>query len=417
MLIFDQEPAAYTPAYNQSPWVVRESDSSGTDSEWRMQVEVFDGNTPVSTLAATFILRFRANSNRRVVFDPSKILQSLISYDHSPITSGFGWEVCANSIQWYSITWKSQRYISGAWVTQNQFTKARKCVWNAALNVMSFINYDQNEFVSFQGVSPEPLNTYLPTIRDIGSSESLFVHFISGAEEAPRVMTLTTYPLPDLQGVAMATQNDVNPFAYFTLFPSLDGNEYTRHRVRAGIGTKDYALMVSPPSFVGVQSYKVDFYSTGSATPTTFAFNINNCSKYEPTRLHWLNKLGGFEAYTFKLKSQTEDKAVAETFVKQHNELSDSGQYGYGYQSSGRTVYHKRIETTRTINSDNLTDAELEWLRGLISSPVVFIEQDSVFIAVTLDTKSWKQKRGVQDGVFQIEVELRASLDSYTQSQ
>lgn len=420
MLIFDQEPAAYTPAYNQSPWVVRESDSSGSDSEWRMQVEVFDGNTPVSTLAATFILRFRANSGRRVVFDPSKVLQSLLSYDHSPMTTTYApWGLCENSIQWYSITWKSQKYISGAWVTQNQFTKERKCVWNAAQTMLSFISYNQNNYVSFQNDPPIPLVTYQPTIRDIGSAESMFVHFISGDEQAPVSLTLTKYPLPDLQGTPLAADPvQANPFGLsFTGLPSIDGNEYTRHRVRAGVGTRDFANMLSPPSFVGVQSYKVDFLSTGSATPLTFSFNINDCSKYASTRLHWLNDLGGFEAYTFKLKSQTEDRVMRENFVKQHNELTSAGVYGYGFQSAGRVVYHTRVEEYRTISTDNLTDDEMEWLRGLISSPAVFIEAGNVFVPVIVDTKKWMQKRGVQDGVFQLEVDIRGVLDNYTQSQ
>jgi hypothetical protein len=57
------------------------------------------------------------------------------------------------------------------------------------------------------------------------------------------------------------------------------------------------------------------------------------------------------------------------------------------------------------------------YLRGLISSPVVFLEFQSIFIAVNLETKTWKELRGVQDGVFQIEVKFKAALDSYTQAQ
>ena len=420
MLIFEQTPPDYSPAYNQSPWVVRESDTSGTLNDWRMLVEVFDGNQPVSTLAATFTIRFRAGTDRRVVFDPSRILQNMLSYDHAPLTATYApWAICENSIQWYSITFKSQKYIAGKWVTQNQFTNPRKCVYNASMPVYAFIGMSANEHVSYQGSSPVPLTSYLPTICDISSTESMFVHFLSGDEQAPVSMTLTKYPLPNLQGTPLtADPVYVNPFGLsFTAFPAVSGNEYTRRRVRAGVGTKDFDAIASPPSFVGVQSYKVDFLSTGSATPTTFAFNINNCSKYTPTRLHWLNTLGGFDAYTFKLKSSLEDEIKRETYVQQPNVLSSTGNYGYAYQSRGRTEYHTRIESTQTINSDNLTDDEMIYLRGLISSPVVFLEFQTVFIAVNLETKTWKELRGVQDGVFQIEVKFKAALDSYTQAQ
>jgi len=420
MLIFEQTPPDYSPAYNQSPWVVRESDTSGTLNDWRMLVEVFDGNQPVSVLAATFTIRFRAGTDRRVVFDPSRILQNMLSYDHAPLTATYApWDICENSIQWYSITWKSQKYISGVWVTQNQFTPARKCVWNASFAAYDFLSYSESGYISEQGEQPHALVTYRPTIRDIGSDESMFVHFISEDEQAPVSMTLTKYPLPDLQGTPLAADPVyVNPFGLsFTLYPAVTGNEYTRRRVRAGVGTKDLALIASPPSFVGVQSYKIDFLSTGSATPTTFAFNINNCSKYAPTRLHWLNTLGGFDAYTFKLKSSTEDKIKREKYMQQPNVLTSAGAYGYNYQSRGHTEYYTRIDTTQKISSDNLTDAEMLWMRELIASPVVFIESGSVFVAVVLETDTWKELRGVQDGVFQIEVEFKAALDSYRQAQ
>ena len=232
-------------------------------------------------------------------------------------------------------------------------------------------------------------------------------------------MQLTKYPLPDLQGTPLTLDPlQVNPFGLsFTAYPAVAGNEFTRHRVRAGIGTRDFSLMASPPSFVGVQSYKVDFLSTGSATPLTFAFNITDCSKYTPIRLHWLNPYGGFDAYTFKLKSQLEESIKRETFVQQHNKLSAAGTYGYTYDSRGRTEYYTRLDTSVTVNSDNLTDAEWAWLKGLVNSPVAFVEDGANFASIVIDAKKWQLKRGVQDGVFQLELDYRTALASYTQAQ
>tara|TARA_R110000868_G_scaffold201242_1_gene448816 strand:- start:3730 stop:4992 length:1263 start_codon:yes stop_codon:yes gene_type:complete len=420
MLIFDQEPSEYTPAYNQSPWVVRESDASGTLNDWRMQVEVFNGNTPVSTLAATFILRFRANSNRRVVFDPSRVMQGFMSYDHTKQTPTYApWGLCENSIQWYSITWKSQKYEAGKWVTKSQFTKPRKCLFNGVSPTIAFLSYNQNDYLCVQNAAPKALTSYNPTIRDIGSAESQWVHFLAKDEQAPISLQLTKYPLPNLQGTPLTLDPlQINPFGLsFTAYPAVAGNEFTRHRVRAGIGTRDFSLMASPPSFVGVQSYKVNFLSTGSATPLTFAFNITDCSKYTPIRLHWLNPYGGFDAYTFKLKSQLEESIKRETFVQQQNKLSTAGAYGYTYDSRGRTEYYTRLDTSISVSSDNLTDAEWNWLHGLVVSPVAFMEQGAEFVAITIEDKKWQLKRGVQDGVFQLELEFKTALADYTQAQ
>jgi hypothetical protein len=346
-------------------------------------------------------------------------MQGFMSYDHTAQTPNYApWGLCENSIQWYSITFKSQKYEGGIWVTKNQFTKPRKCLFNGVSPTIAFLTYNQSDYLCVQNAAPKALTGYNPTIRDIGSLESQWVHFLAKDEQAPISLQLTKYPLPDLQGTPLTLDPlQVNPFAFFTAFPSVEGNEFTRHRVRAGIGTRDFSLMNSPPSFVGVQSYKVEFLSTGSATPLTFAFNISDCSKYTPIRLHWLNAYGGFDAYTFKLKSQLEESIKRETFVQQHNKLSASGAYGYTYDSRGRTEYYTRLDTSITVNSDNLTDAEWNWLHGLVTSPVAFMEQGAEFVAITIDDKKWQLKRGVQDGVFQLEVEFKTALADYTQAQ
>jgi hypothetical protein len=348
------------------------------------------------------------------------VLKGFVSYDHGPMTSAGPWLLAPNSIHWYVVNFQSQKYIGGVWVTQNEFTPPRKCVWNAALGTLAFANYNSNSFVSLQNGLSKPLTAFTPTLYKIGTDESYWAHFLSGQAQAPISATITKYPLPDLQGTPLpADPVQANPFGLaFTGLPSIAGDEYSRPRVRVGIGPRDLAAIASPISFVGVQSYKVVFKSTttGATTDVTWSFNLSDCHKYAPTRLHWLNRSGGFDAWTFDMKSYDEDSVDRRQFKQQKNVLT-GGAYGYDIMSRGTTDYHIKVETTKTIATDNLTDAELEHLRGLIISPVVFIESGSSYVAVNVNTKSWRQKRGVQDGVFNLELEIQASLDNFSQGQ
>jgi hypothetical protein len=369
---------------------------------------------------ARFNIRFRDNTQRRVVFDASEVLKGFVSYDHGPMTSAGPWLLAPNSIHWYVVNFQSQKYIGGVWVTQNEFTPPSKCVWNAAIATVAFANYNPNSFVSLQNGLSKPLTAFTPTLYKIGTDESYWAHFLSGQAQAPISATITKYPLPDLQGTPLpADPVQANPFGLsFTGLPSVGGDEYSRPRVRIGIGPRDLAAIASPISFTGVQSYKVVFKSTttGANTDVTWSFNVDDCHKYAPTRLHWLNRSGGFDAWTFDMKSYDEDDVDRRQYKQQKNVLT-GGSYGYGLMSRGTTDYHIKVETTKTIATDNLTDAELEHLRGLIISPVVFIESGSSYVAVNVNTKSWRQKRGVQDGVFNLELEIQASLDNFMQGQ
>lgn len=418
-LVFDQQPNRYTPLYNQSPWVVRETDTSGSLNDWRMLCRVIS-LTNGTVEVARFNIRFRDNTQRRIVFDASEVLKGLVSYDHGPMTSAGPWLLAPNSIHWYVVNFQSQKYIGGKWVTQNEFTPPSKCVWNAALGTYAFVGYNPNSFVSYQNTTSKPLTAFTPNLLKIGTDESYWAHFLSGQEQAPLRFQITKYPLPNLQGTPLpADPSQANPFSLsFTGFPSVGGNEYSRPRVRVGVGPRDLAAIASPISFAGVQSYKVVFQSatTGPSTDVTWSFNVDDCHKYAPTRVHWLNRLGGFDAWTFDMKSYDEDSIDRRQYKQQKNVL-DGGTYGYGMMSRGTTDYHIKVETTQTISSDNLTDAELEHLRGLISSPVVFVEVGGGgYSSVNVNTKSWRQKRGVQDGVFNLELEIQGSLDNFMQS-
>jgi hypothetical protein len=423
-LVFDQQPNTYTPLYNQSPWVVRETDTSGSLNDWRMLCRVIS-LTNGTVEVARFNIRFRDNTQRRIVFDPSEVLKGFVSYDHGPMTSAGPWLLAPNSIHWYVVNFQSQKYTIlptgvGVWKTQNEFTPPRKCVWNAALGTVAFANYNPNSFVSYQNGLSKPLTAFTPTLYKIGTDESYWAHFLSGQAQAPISATITKYPLPDLQGTPLpADPVQANPFGLsFTGFPSVGGDEYSRPRVRVGVGPRDLAAIASPISFTGVQSYKVVFKSTttGASTDVTWSFNVSDCHKYAPTRLHWLNRSGGFDAWTFDMKSYDEDSVDRRQFKQQKNTLT-GGSYGYDIMSRGTTDYHIKVETTKTIATDNLTDAELEHLRGLIISPVVFIESGSSYVAVNVNTKSWRQKRGVQDGVFNLEMDIQGSLDNFMQGQ
>ena len=409
-IIIEQEPQAYTPAFNQSPWVIRETDVSGALGDWRMNITVIS-ETLQGQVIANHIMRFRqaADGSRRVVYDPSEIVQSFLSFDHSPLSSDGPWKIAPNSIHFYRLGISTQQYVNGRWVNNKSVQSNVRGMFNGVVNYYAFPSYNQFALVSVNGQVPRPLTAYTPTIRDIGSNESLFVHFIQGQELALKEFGITKYPLPNLQGTPLpADPTQVNPFQVFTGFPSIDGDQYSRRRVRVGIGTRDLKNIGSPMSFTGVQSYRIRFVMVTGQT-VDFNFNVTDCAKYTPTRLHWLNPFGGFDAYTFKMKSREEDAVKRSSFRKQVNELS-GGSYGYTKADHAMTDYHTTRQTEIILNSDLLTDSEHNvMMRDLTSSPVIFIEDANGFTAINGKDTKFTTKRGVQDGTFHIEVKMAST--------
>ena len=100
--------------------------------------------------------------------------------------------------------------------------------------------------------------------------------------------------------------------------PYPTSNNYDSQYWRIAVGPQDIAnidasLMTgSTPSTVlnGAKSYTIMLLnSTNVQESEAVTFNLDQqCSKYEPVRLHWLNRLGGIDSFNFNLKSTNKSK-------------------------------------------------------------------------------------------------------------
>jgi hypothetical protein len=126
--------------------------------------------------------------------------------------------------------------------------------------------------------------------------------------------------------------------------------------------------------------------------------------------------LGGFDAYTFTLKSVIEEDIERSTFGRQHNILASRPvSYGYTTQSRGTVEYASDVPMRLTVNSNHLTDADSVWMKTLHRSPEVYLEQsDGTFIAMNILNKKYRTMRGVQDGVIYAQFDLSYALNGRT---
>jgi hypothetical protein len=413
-LIIDQQPPDYSPAYNQQPWVIRETNVTDADlPNWRLAVSILrDGaiGDPIST----HILRFRFGEGGRAVFDPQRSVEGDLTFDHGPRPYALTpWATAEGSIMTYSLLIAAQYFNGAQWVSKSVLATEGKFVYNATFDPLAFVTYSQADHLLNQlGV---PCLTDAPTAQNIGSNDSLWLHTLTDTANAPVSMTVRTY---NYTGGLLNTYTYANAFTTWSgavvvggqVIPSVINK---RRRLRVAVGPRDLAAMTSPVSFAGVGSYTVTFTGISISPITvglTYTFTITDCAKYTPTRLHWLNRMGGFDAYTFKLKSVKERKAEKSTYGRQPNVLS-AGRYGYSVQSRGTATYHTEVEKMLTLNSDHLTDTEADWLQNLYMSPMVFIENSNgTFTAVTVENKEYQIKEAQQDGIPYAEVKLTYAL-------
>lgn len=136
-----------------------------------------------------------------------------------------------------------------------------------------------------------------------------------------------------------------------------------------------------------------------------------SCPKYDVYRLHWLNSLGGFDAFNFN-KVSIKKTGIERKQFKRFQPL------GYSDTFRGKSNYFTKYTDTITLNSDGLTDEQWEGLKELFTSPVIYLEQDSsTLLSVNIlesnyDELKYSTNRAINNLTFTIEF----AFDNYRQT-
>ena len=130
------------------------------------------------------------------------------------------------------------------------------------------------------------------------------------------------------------------------------------------------------------------------------------CQRYEPYRLHWLNKLGCWDSFTFGLVST--NTASLDSFDYERDPGVWSGNsYTYPLYSGQKINYTKRKNKQLSLNSDFISEDVQNWLvTSLYDSQVVYLERDNGtdFEIVKVTNKNYKLKTRRTDGLLQEEI-------------
>jgi hypothetical protein len=206
---------------------------------------------------------------------------------------------------------------------------------------------------------------------------------------------------------------DVN--VYNSAGSSIYSNSYSSYTAASGIvalNIGDAFLDFMGASLVGAAYYKVDIKNSSDELVFTKTIDVDSsCANYEVYRLHWLNAMGGFDAFNFTMVS-TESVEIENKEYKKVQAL--------GYQKTDRlkTKYFTKLTERITLNSDLLTDAESAALEQLVVSPVVMLETSSTsYVPVNIVANNYvkrKYEQGRQIPNLQISIEY--SFDNYRQS-
>jgi hypothetical protein len=142
------------------------------------------------------------------------------------------------------------------------------------------------------------------------------------------------------------------------------------------------------------------------------------CSDMPTYKVMWLNKQGGFDFYKFTKRSDKKLNIVRSGFDRKLKSVNPTTNI-YGYKSGSRGTQNYNVDSRESIllNSDFLSQTELDWLINIYESPEVYIVKDGITkpyilpVSVKRDEVVHPNKRFRMEGgsslyTYQLELEM-----------
>jgi hypothetical protein len=271
-------------------------------------------------------------------------------------------------------------------------------VFNGALRHPDWINF------SFKDYDVSTTNNLTPGVKFLtswprarktfcGMNEKIFLGFISSDTSFNVRFTLRT-----AGGTLIVTD-----------LVSLSFNDLTV--VDCSPSTIMANTTITALDFASAAYYEVIARGAGTGifngSSETFQIYIDTeCHRYETRRLHWLNKFGVWDAFTFTLVSIDSTK-VSSTGYNRESGVWDGTAYTYPFYQGQATTYAKTAKDTLILNSDWINEEVQKWLvRELYESPNVYLEQGENFEPVNVVNQNYDFKQRRINGLIQEVVQI-----------
>ena len=348
-------PNTVQPAFNQMVFDV--SSTNAGQANFNFLCDVYNGSALVSRLQFP-----KQPSVNTCKIDISQVIKNYVTHDLSNVYT----TICAdntNSRSKYYCQFGEVYDVSGIPTTYANLTRNPTSGSKQGVNsVFDFEDFTANIMAAYD-VSGFGFLTEIPETIKIKSGQQLYLTFY------------------DPLGVVTDVEYIVGPGGSDAIAGT--SNEFLRNLNGGWWALQHFSLQS-----YAVSNYAIRLLKTGGGTVRTLTVNIDNeCSKFDTYRLHWLNHLGGWDAYNFT-KSTIQRVQIERKQFKKIQSLS------YSIGDRLKTNYNTTLVDEITINSDWMSDTMAAWIEGLFTSPLVFLERpNGDMIAVNITDSIFEVKK------------------------
>ncbi len=386
-------PADFTPVNNPIEWTA--TSSNDTEPAFKYIVQIYIGGVE------KWQQKFKPEpltGNDLLIVQVDKILRDYITKNLYGESSVKGILAGNQSFTSYQIRIGEEYEVAGTLTQFPNLTNATAYAFNGALSYTDFVDFLPATYLDTKFL------TEAPAIRNTDLMGLGALHLMLDAGTTLTNWTIKTYLATVLQNTYLVT-TALSATNYYTFAAGFDA-----------INNIDSANItgapVQPILTSAIDQYTVEAtLSTGQSEVITYNL-VAGCLSNDPVRVHWLNRLGGYDFFDFALTSRDSYKVEKKTMKQPINAVTGVGVVIYSKQDRVNVDYCVTETRTRQLTSNWISEVESEWLKDLISSQDIYIEEGGELIAVTITDNSYDVKQEKLDELFQLDFRFKYAVDS-----
>lgn len=396
-------PQRIMPVYNPIVWTV--SSTNTTECNFRYTCDIYISTTGSQT--GTYITTLKVyptGDDDFGIFKINRILEDHISYDLQHNLYGFG--VNPNSAAMYILKFGEEYDVStsctaGTTIYPDLTVTSKYYFFNASFQYKSWLDYLSTEYTAYTTSKKFLTNQPSYVMTDLGQQSVInFMNFKNAADGINpdnkfKRAYITTY---DSVGSVIGNYSIANPY----YLPDTEGSNGTTQMIQSiGVGPDNLnnatlATGAQPVITASVSTYSVVIQdNTNTATAPTMWFTLDSrCSKFEPKTLWWLNRLGGFDSYSYTMRNTKTITSTRTEFTKVLGGLTGDSpnDWTYSIGDRGRTTMSVSAKEKNTYQSNWLTELEAAWQEELFTSGEVYMSDTDGLDPVIITSQSFEEK-------------------------
>ena len=208
----------------------------------------------------------------------------------------------------------------------------------------------------------------------------------------------------DLWDVAVATQTDATRLIHI----GVGHQNLIDNGVVPPSGWASYSLVVTGQGDDGQEN-------NGAEYANLYFTKSNGRCGYDGTRFAFLNELGVWDYYTFPLASSKRDAIERNSYEQSFVDYSTSTDtITYDTARRGTNIYSIKYDEARSAESDYLSQADADWLRELVESPSVYIQDGTIFRPIVISNVDYQYKINPRaDKMYRLSIQYKVAVQRF----